>query len=78
MCRCRSPPAFPPENGRDGWADFDQNTGFEHELFDILRFMKDSGVRNVAFITTDVFGAHRLSPIYFSIHHRYRHPHIPH
>lgn len=48
------PTGFPPANGRDGWADFDQDTGFEHELLDILRFMKDNGVRNVAFITTDV------------------------
>lgn len=39
---------------RDGWANFTQGNGFERELLDILRFMKDNGARNVVFITTDV------------------------
>ena len=32
------PTGFPPEGGRDGWANFDQPRGFEQELLDILRF----------------------------------------
>ncbi len=40
--------------GRDGWGNYDQATGFENELGDILRYMKDQGQRNVVFITTDV------------------------
>lgn len=48
------PTGFPPENGRDGWANFDQNTGFENELWEIVRFLRDEGIRNVVFITTDV------------------------
>ena len=48
------PTGFPPELGRDGWADFDQHTGFENELLDILRFMQQRGMRNTAWITTDV------------------------
>lgn len=40
--------------GRDGWANFQQESGFEQELLDILRFMQQSKMRNVAFITTDV------------------------
>ena len=40
--------------GRDGWANYDQTTGFENELSDILRSLKDHGDRNVVFITTDV------------------------
>jgi len=48
------PTGFPPENGRDGWADFDQDGGFERELVDMLQFMKDEGERNIVFITTDV------------------------
>ena len=48
------PTGFPPELGRDGWANFDQNTGFENELLDILRFMQQRGMRNTAWITTDV------------------------
>jgi alkaline phosphatase D len=48
------PTGFPPTNGRDGWANFDQNTGFERELLDILRFMQSHGVRDSVWITTDV------------------------
>jgi alkaline phosphatase D len=42
------PTGFPPTNGRDGWADFDQATGFENELLDILRFMAEQGIDNPA------------------------------
>jgi alkaline phosphatase D len=45
-------PAVP--NGRDGWANFDQTTGFEQELLDILRFMEQHGIVNNFWITTDV------------------------
>jgi alkaline phosphatase D len=45
-------PAVP--NGRDGWANFDQTTGFEQELLDILRFMEQSRIANTFWITTDV------------------------
>ena len=45
-------PAVP--NGRDGWANFDQTTGFEQELLDILRFMEQNGIVNNLWITTDV------------------------
>ena len=48
------PTGFPPTNGRDGWANFDQDTGFENELLDILGFMADNGVDNSIWITTDV------------------------
>src|SRR4051812_40688902 len=58
------PTGFPPTNGRDGWANYDQSTGYEHELLDILRFMHDHGIRNTVWITTDVhFGeAFRYRP----------------
>jgi alkaline phosphatase D len=48
------PTGFPATNGRDGWANFDQTTGFENELLDILRFMAENGVDNPVWITTDV------------------------
>jgi alkaline phosphatase D len=48
------PTGFPPTNGRDGWANFDQATGFERELLDILDFMQDRGIDNSIWITTDV------------------------
>jgi len=48
------PTGYPPERGRDGWANFDQTTGFEHEIINILAFMKSKEIYNVAFITTDV------------------------
>lgn len=48
------PTGFPAEAGRDGWANFDQDTGFEQELIEILTFLRERGVANVVFITTDV------------------------
>jgi alkaline phosphatase D len=48
------PTGFPPTGGRDGWANFDQTTGFEQELLDILRFMRDHSIVNTVWITTDV------------------------
>jgi alkaline phosphatase D len=48
------PTGFPPTGGRDGWANFDQETGFEQELLDILRFMEGEGIVNTVWITTDV------------------------
>ena len=47
------PTGFPATNGRDGWANFDQTTGFEHELLGILRRASDRGDRMV-WISTDV------------------------
>lgn len=40
--------------GRDGWANYQEEGGFEYELTDILRFMRTNGMRNVVFLTTDV------------------------
>lgn len=48
------PTGFPTTNGRDGWANFDQATGFELELLDILRFMQARDIDNSVWITTDV------------------------
>ncbi len=42
-----------PARGRDGWADFDQNTGFEGELRRVLIDALDAGVKNLVWITTD-------------------------
>lgn len=48
------PTGFPTDNGRDGWANFDQNTGFEQELLDLMQHLQDENIRNTVFITTDV------------------------
>ena len=48
------PTGFPAANGRDGWANFDQATGFERELLDILRFAQQRGIGDLFWITTDV------------------------
>jgi alkaline phosphatase D len=48
------PTGFPPTNGRDGWANFDQATGFERELLELLGFMRASGIDRPVWITTDV------------------------
>jgi alkaline phosphatase D len=68
------PTGFPTTNGRDGWANFDQTTGFENELLEILRFMAENGIDNPVWITTDVHFAEafRYSPFpehpEFSVH----------
>lgn len=38
----------------DGWADFLQDTGFEHELVEILRYIQENEIDNTVWITTDV------------------------
>jgi alkaline phosphatase D len=50
--------------GRDGWANFQEAGGFEHELTDILKFMKDNKMHNNLWITTDVHfaAAFRYTP----------------
>jgi alkaline phosphatase D len=40
--------------GRDGWAGFDEPTGFRRELRDILREIERRRVRNTLWISTDV------------------------
>jgi alkaline phosphatase D len=60
------PTGFPATNGRDGWANFDQNTGFERELLDILRFMQTHDIRNTVWITTDVHFAEAFRYVPFS------------
>jgi len=60
------PTGFPPENGRDGWANFDQDTGFENELIDILRHIHDLGIKNNLWLTTDVHFAEGFSYIPFA------------
>ena len=44
--------------GRDGWAnginrDFSSKTGFERELWDLMKFIDDHDIDNVVFVTTD-------------------------
>jgi alkaline phosphatase D len=48
------PTGFPPTNGRDGWANFDQDTGYENELRAILRAAQAAGVDELVWLTTDV------------------------
>jgi alkaline phosphatase D len=60
------PTGFPPTNGRDGWANFDQTTGYERELLDILGFMHTHGVPNSVWITTDVHFAEAFRYVPFA------------
>ncbi len=48
------PTGWPAERGRDGWANFDQQTGFERELTDVLVTFANHDVRNLVFVTADV------------------------
>jgi alkaline phosphatase D len=60
------PTGFPATNGRDGWANFDQATGFEHELLGILRFAQQHGVGGLFWITTDVHFAEAFRYVPFA------------
>jgi alkaline phosphatase D len=57
-------PAVP--SGRDGWANFDQATGYERELLDILSFMREHAIRNSLWITTDVHFAEAFRYVPFA------------
>ncbi len=48
------PTGYPADKGRDGWSGYDQTTGFGQELKDLFRFMRDEGINNSIWITTDV------------------------
>jgi alkaline phosphatase D len=60
------PTGFPAANGRDGWANFDQSTGYERELLDLLGFMHSHGIRNSVWITTDVHFAEAFRYVPFA------------
>lgn len=60
------PTGFPPTNGRDGWANFDQATGFEQELLDILRSAQEDGVDELVWLTTDVHFAEAFRYVPFA------------
>ena len=47
-------PTGSADHGRDGWANGDQPTGFEHELLAILRFMAAHHINNSVWISTDI------------------------
>jgi alkaline phosphatase D len=63
------PTGFPATNGRDGWANGDQSTGFENELLDILDFMADKGIDKPVWLTTDVHFAEAFSYVPFAAKH---------
>lgn len=48
------PTGWPPTNGRDGWANDENNTGFENELKRIVQEMYKQKVKNVIWLTADV------------------------
>ena len=53
--------------GHDGWADGtdpSSQMGFERELLDLVNFLRDNGIRNVVFVTTD---AHWAASIRYEI-----------
>jgi alkaline phosphatase D len=43
-----------PAGSHDGWANYQDSSGFEYELLDILRYMQQNGIYNVIWVTTDV------------------------
>jgi len=55
------PTGWPPEGGRDGWANFDQPSGFEQELREIFRYAAEIGRKDLIFISADVHFAAAFS-----------------
>lgn len=49
------PTGFPqPEvDGRDGWADYTENSGYETELMSLLFYIESQNIHNVVFLTGD-------------------------
>lgn len=43
----------PEVEGRDGWADYMERSGYETELMSLLFFIEDEGLSNVAFVAGD-------------------------
>lgn len=48
------PTGSDPDRGMDSWANYKSDTGYEHELVSIVRFLHEQGIRNSLWITTDV------------------------
>jgi len=50
------PTGFPqPQiDGRDGWANFTEQSGYETELGELIAFIEGHGIKNVIFLTADV------------------------
>ena len=59
-----TPTGWPPEKGRDGWANNEGETGFERELASLFAFIKEAGVRDCVWLAADVHFAqgNRLRP----------------
>eukprot|EP00752_Nemacystus_decipiens_P012137 g10760.t2 len=55
-----SVPTGPGNNARDGWANFEGDTGYELELGDILTHISDGEMHNTVFIAADVHFAQSL------------------
>ena len=48
------PTGDPESSARDGWANFNHDTGFERELLAILRELQKAGQNRTVWLTTDV------------------------
>lgn len=57
-------PQLNKSGGLDGWANYEQGVGFEQELIELLRFMRQHEVNNNIWLTTDVHfaAAFRYTP----------------
>ncbi len=57
------PTGFPqPEvDGRDGWANLTEKSGYETELMSLLFFIEQAGIDNVVFLTADTHWPFALS-----------------
>ena len=62
------PTGTPAGEGRDGWADGGEPTGYERELFRILEAFADAGERNLVWLSADVHFATVLSHSPFPDH----------
>jgi alkaline phosphatase D len=57
------PTGFPQPaiDGRDGWANFTEQSGYENELLELVYFLAANDIQNVVFLTADVHWPFALS-----------------
>jgi alkaline phosphatase D len=51
----------PQVNGRDGWANYTERSGYETELLSLVFFLESQGIKNVFFLSGDTHWPYALS-----------------
>jgi alkaline phosphatase D len=51
----------PQVNGRDGWANYTEPSGYETELLSLIFFLESQGIQNVVFLSGDTHWPYAIS-----------------